>query len=159
MGRQLIFDGREGGRGEGGRRCVSSESLISLKVGWAWLMGLEGAVADTAELELPVLYHYPLLVLYPAPVHYYQLLLYSHYTLDTLDTGHWRCERWPTLSCAECRAAKGKYLVPRVRGREYSRNTNEHKSKYDRATTHKGFEYLCALWNGHKNHSYHNAQG
>ena len=56
-------------------------------------MGLEGAVADTAELELPVLYYYPLQVLYPAPVHYYQLLLYSHYTLDTLDTGHWRCER------------------------------------------------------------------
>ena len=87
-------------------------------------MGLEGAVADTAELGLLVQY---------APSTSIYLI-------------HWQCERWPTLSCAECRrAAKGKYLVPRVGGREYRQNTNEHKSKYDKATTHKGSEYLRAL--------------
>ena len=65
-------------------------------------------------------------------------LQYTNYTLDTLDTAvdHY-C--WRGVNGGDhfnpflCRC-KGKYLVPRVRGREYKRNTNEHKSKYDRGT-------------------------
>ena len=96
--------------------------LISFKVARPWMIGLDRAVADTAEFGLPVLY---LCTLYAHLVLGSQHPQYTHLI-------HWPHHLWPsTLSCA---AAKGNIWCQGsgvVNTPECRRNTNEHKSKYD----------------------------
>ena len=124
MGWQFIFDGREGG----GILGKKFSSLISFWGGLSVTDGIRGS-SSRHRWALGYQCYTP-----TTAIHYFgyfgfhctPLIHWTHHSSIVGGGVKW----WPTLSCAAA-SCKGKYLVPRVRGREYRRNTNEHKSKYD----------------------------
>ena len=115
--------------------------LISFKVGRPWMIGLDRAVADTAEFGLPVLY---LCTLYIVTLY----LGHNTHNTPTWYTGHTTCDHqpFPVPPQREIFGAKGQGSWIPLNAGGIQMNTKANTTAGD---THKGLEYLRIFWNGH----------